>query len=1127
MRKPIATANWLAEIGMPQYTSLFADNGIELDILPDLTEGDLSGMGIILGDRKRLLRAIAALRDEDAPAVAQSDAPPTATPDESLRRHLTVLFCDLVGSTPMSHRLDPEDFGEVIRRYQDICTGAIARGAGYTARFMGDGILAYFGYPQAHEDDAERATRVGLELVFKIATLRTTDGEPLHARVGIATGLVVMDGVSIVNKMTGERQVLGETPNLAARLQGLAEPDTVLISDGTHQLLGEIFTCEDRGLHQVKGLTNPVRVWRALRERKTESRFDAVRSRNLTQLVGRASEFTRLMELWATTCKGSGAVALVSGEAGIGKSRLCRALLDAVKGDEHYAMRYQCSPHHMQSPFYPIINQLEHAADFERDDDDDTKLDKLGLLLSQSGVDSKADLPLFAALLSIPAEHRHPLPELSPTSLRERTIKALIRHLLALAARKPVLFVMEDLHWIDPTSLELLNRCLANAKTAPVFMVLTARMEFLPTWLDEPHVYMFRLNRLEHKDVVAMIERITNGRSMPENVYQQIINHTDGVPLFVEELTKTIIESGVLRQAENRYEWVGPMRPLVIPATLQETLMARLDRLESTREVAQVAAVIGREFYFRLLSAVAQMPRTELSAALEKLSGAGLIYGRGDPPESHYTFKHALVQGAAYETLLRAKRRQLHARIAEVVIRDFSSTAETEPELIAHHLIQGGLTESAIKYLQRAAQRAIQRSANAEAIGQLRRARDLLCAQPDTPGRRAALLDVDVDLGQAMIAGVGYAAAETREVLIRAKSYIDEATEPEKKLAILYGLWASYYVGSNLPMQREIGEEFLAEANLIGDSAAQSIGNRILGTTLVTLGDFQAARVLLERAYSLYDPVEHPRYRFQYGQDIGVAALCYLSWALWHLGEYEIALQKSKQAVERAMSLPHPHTKAYAMCHAMGMLDMFRDQPAAVENYATEIIHLCEENGFEFWVSCGQILAGWAKIYLGAREQGVEQFRSGLAAWRDRGAGIWVHYYLGREAEALLENGETDLALSKVDEALAISATSGERWSLAELLRIKANIFLCQNPPDMAAAETLLLEAMKVARLQGARFWLARIAADLAEIWRASGRQEEARDLLSNTPPPPKVATEAPSPSRSRLAVANMPQTGH
>ncbi len=968
-------AAWLARIGLSKYAAVFAENGIGVDILGDLTEADLAGMGVVLGDRKRLLRAIVLLQDAPpaptAPAPPPPASPAAAPSQESWRRHLTVLFCDLVGSTPMSHRLDPEDFSQIIRDFQDACSGAITRGSGYIARYMGDGILAYFGYPQAHEDDAQSAVQVGLELVAKVAQLSTPDGEQLHVRVGIATGLVVVVGEAIGSGMSQEQSVVGETPNLAARLQALAEADTVLISDSTYQLVGDMFAYEDRALHQIKGLDMPVRVWRVLRERKNESRFDATRSRNLTQLIGRTPEVTRLSELWAMSKTGKGRVVLVSGEAGIGKSRLGRALLDSVVNEPHYAMRYQCSPHHVQSPLYPIIGQLEHAANFERDDSPDLKLDKLQRILGEGSLDTHGDMALFAALLSIPAEHRYPLPELTPARLRERTIEALVRQLFSLAARRPVLLVMEDLHWVDPTTLELVKRCVEGIKTAPVLALLTFRPEFFPPWLDEPHVSMFRLNRLGHEEVVAMIERVTGGRTLPPDVYAQIVSRTDGVPLFVEELTKTVLESGILREAGDRYELVGPLPPLAIPATLQETLMARLDRLASIREVAQVAAALGREFSYRLLSGVTQMPRTELSAALAQLSGADMIHGRGDPPDSHYIFKHALVQGAAYETLLRTKRRQLHARIAEVLVKEFSGTAETQPELIAHHLSQGGLAESAIQYLRRAAQRSIQRSANAEAISLLKQALDLLHTLPDTPERQQSMLDVDIALGQAMIAGIGYAARETREVFLRAKSHIDDTTEPAKKLAILYGLWAGYYVGSDLPMQREIGEAFLAEANQLGDIAAQCVANRLLGTTLVTLGEFEAGRIRLETACALYNPAEHPRYRFQYGQDINATALCYLTWALWHLGEYDRALEVGQQAMDRAQSLAHPHTIAYTMCHAMGMIDAFRRRPQAIAGYAQDIVHLCEEHGFPFWAAGGRILAGWASTQLGSNGRGL------------------------------------------------------------------------------------------------------------------------------------------------------------
>lgn len=1097
LRQDKTAAGWLASIGLSRCAAAFAENGIGDDVLTDLTDVDLTGIGIVLGDRKRLLRAIAALRHASpaAPAVAPSGTP--SGHPASWRRHLTVLFCDLVGSTKLSHRLDPEDFSQVIHDFQDACSGAITRGDGYIARFMGDGVLAYFGYPQAQEDDAQSAAHVGLEIVARVAQLRTPDGEGLHVRVGIATGPVVVLGEAIGSGIAQEQSVVGETPNLAARLQDLAEPDTVLVTDSTHQLLGTMFADEDRGLHPVKGLDAPVQIWRVLGERRNKSRFDATRSRNLTQLIGRMPEYARLAGLWTLACSGSGRVAMLSGEAGIGKSHLCRTLLDAARQEPHYTLRYQCSAHHAQSPLYPIIGQLEHVASFEREDSPDTKLDKLQLVLRNSFMDQPGDLALLAALLSIPSGSRCSLPEMSPSQLRERTIEALIRQLFNLSARKPVLLVMEDLQWSDPTTLEVLNRCLEGMRTAPVLALLTFRPDFRPPWADQPHIETLRLTGLGHDEVIAMIERLTSGRSLPPDVHQQIVSRTDGVPLFVEELTRTVLESGILRESGGSYELARPLPALAIPATLQETLMARLDRLASIREVAQAAAAIGRRFSFRLLSSVIRMPRAELAAALAQLAGADMIHGQGDPPESDYIFKHSLVQGVAYETMLRSQRRQLHARIAEVLVEEFAVTAETQPELIAHHLAQGGLTEKAIQYLRQAAERAIQRSANTEAISQLDQARQLLHTLPDTTGLRRSMLDVDAALGQARIAGLGYAAPQTREALIRARANITDTTEPEKQLGILYGLWAGYLVGCDLPRQQEISNEFLAQANRLADPAAQCIANRMLGTTLITLGEFDAARICLERACALYDPVQHPRYRFQYGQDIGAIAFSYLSWTLWHLGQYDRALRMARQVVRRAQVLAHPHTIAYTTHHTMGMLDVIRGRPKAARLYIGGLLRLSDEHDFPYWGAGARLIAGWSDMHLGETERGNQLFQAGLAGLQHGGARISVPYYLALQAEAQARLGDADAALGTITSGFEMAALSGERWSTAELLRIRAGILLRCDRPDTTRAEAMLGEGLELAQQQGARFWQARIAADLAQLWQDSGRGHAVPGLLA------------------------------
>ena len=1086
-------ATWLDGLGLAQYATVFAENAIDLDILPDVTEADLEKLGVALGHRKRILRAITALTSGKS---AQTASGPLPHP-EAERRQMTVLFCDLVGSTALAVKLDPEDLRDVTRRFQGSCAAAITQMGGYVARFMGDGLLAYFGYPQAHEDDAERAVRAGLDLVAKVGQLLLPTGDMLQVRVGIATGLVIV-GDTVGDESAREQIVVGETPNLAFHLQSVAAPNTTVVAAGTKRLLGDVFVCEQLGPFDLKGLSEPVAAWRVLGERVGESRFAAIRSKKLTRFVGRQNELRQLYGLWKRAKGGKGQVVLLCGEAGIGKSRISETLLDRIANDAHVTIRLQCSPYHTNSPFFPVITQHEHAAHFQQLDAPEVKFDKLEALLSQIGPEILADAPLYAALLSIPTDGRYPALELTSRRQKDLTIEALIRQVLTLARTKPVLFVIEDAHWIDPSTLEGANRLIEAAKTAPVLLLVTYRPEFIPPWLDQKHVTLIQLNRLERDKASAMVRDVSGGKELPAEVLEQIISKTDGVPLFVEELTKMVLESGLLRDAGDIYISVGPLPRLSIPSTLHDSLMARLDRLNAVKEIAQIGAAIGREFTYRLVAAVAPISGVALQAALEQLSRAGLIFCRGDPPDCTYTFKHALLQGAAYESLLRMRRQQLHRRIADALEEEFAELAEKEPQLMAHHLAQAGLSERAINYLQKAGQRANESSANTEAARHLRLALELLQSLPDTPERKRKMLELQVMLAQAMIAGRGYAAPETREVLLQAKTLTDESTEASQQYSILYGVWASYYVAGEVVMQQRAAEDFLAEAERQGETAALSLSHRTLGTTYVQMGEFSAGRKHLERAWELYDPLRHSQSMYLYGQDIGATALSYLCWALWHLGYVDQAAAVAAEAKKRADTLSHPFTLAYTICHARGMMDIFRRCPEDTQSYADTVISLCTEHDFPFWAAGGRILDGWAVTCRGNVDEGIKKLDEGLAAWRKTGARLWLPIFLALEAEAHAKVGRSDKALETIDEALAISDKTGERWAVAEVLRIKAGLLQATARAEVNVVEKLLAKSLETGRRQHALSWQLRTACDLTRLWQSQGRGDQALTLLQS-----------------------------
>jgi predicted ATPase/class 3 adenylate cyclase len=1087
---------WLDGIGLPQYATVFTENAIDLEILPDVTEADLEKLGVALGHRKRILRAIAALSAGRFTAAAGA-LPRAVPPSEAERRQLTVLFCDLVGSTALAVKLDPEDLREVIRGFQDSCAAVITQMGGYIARFMGDGLLAYFGYPQAHEDDAERAVRAGLALAAKVSQLLLPTGDALQVRVGIATGVVIV-GDTIGEEPAQEQVVVGETPNLAARLQSVAAPNTTVVAASTLRLLGDIFVCEQLGPLELKGLSESVRAWQVLGERVVESRFAAIHPTNLTRFVGRQNELHRLYGLWKRAKAGNGLVALLCGEAGIGKSRISKTLLARIVDDAHVTIRLQCSPYHTNSPFYPIITQHEHAAHFQSLDPPEAKLEKLEALLSEIAPEIVADAPLYAALLSIPTDGRYPPLDLTPRRQKDLTIEALTRQVLTLGRTKPVLFVIEDAHWIDPSTLEATNRFIEAVKTAPVFLLVTFRPEFFAPWLDQPHVTMIHIDRLGRDKASAMIRDLAGGKELPPEVLESIINKTDGVPLFVEELTKMVLESGLLREAGDRYIAVGPLPHLAIPTTLHDSLMARLDRLSPIKEVAQIGAAIGREFTYRLLAAVAPISGIALQSALEQLTRAGLIFSRGKPPDSTYIFKHALLQDAAYASLLRGRRQQLHRRIADALEDQFGELAEAQPQLMAHHLAQAGFTERAINYLQKAGQRANESSANAEAIGHLKLALEFLKSLPEGPEHKPKALELQVMLAQAMIAGRGYAASETREVLLQAKALTDDCTEVSQKFAILYGIWASYYVAGEVAMQHRAAAEFLAEAERHEETASVCLSHRTLGTTYVQMGEFSAGRQHLERARELYDPEHHSQSKHLYGQDIGATALSYLCWALWHLGYVDQAAAIAAEATKRAEALSHPFTLVYTICHARGMMDIFSRCPQDTPSYANTVISICTEHDFPFWAAGGRILDGWAMACQGEADEGIEKLDEGLAAWRKTGARLWLPIFLALKAEAHAKVGRSDTALNIIEEALAISDETGERWALAEVLRIKASLLQAAGRAAADEIEKLLLESLKTGQHQQALSWQLRTACDLSRLWQEQGRNDEALTLLQS-----------------------------
>jgi class 3 adenylate cyclase/predicted ATPase len=1091
-------AVWLRDLGLERYETAFRDNEIDQEALPKLTAEDLKDLGVVLGShRRRLLDAIAALQ---MGAVSGSAPDPTPTqpadpgPGGAERRQLTVMFCDLVGSTALSSQLDPEDLREVIGAYHNCVAKTVGGLDGFVAKYMGDGVLIYFGYPRAHENDAERAVMAALKLVGAVAALRPHSTADLSCRVGIATGLVVV-GDLVGSGEAQERGVVGETPNLAARLQTLAEPNTVMISDATRRLVGDLFDYRDLGAVAIRGLPDAVRVWQALRPSAVESRFEALRAASLSPLVGRDEEIELLLRRWSRAKTGEGQTALLSGEPGIGKSRIVAALQERLGGEPHTRIRYFCSPHHSDSPLHPFAAQLERAADFSREDSPAAKFDKLEALLAQSDENPAEAVALIADLLGVPADGRYsPLPA-EPQRRRQQTLAALLRQLDGLARGQPVLLIFEDAHWIDSTSLELLDLVVDRVRRLPVLLVITFRPEFVPPWAGQAQVAALALSRLGSSETETLVNAIGGGKSFPPGVLDRIVARTDGIPLFVEELTKTVLESGLLREEAGRYLADGAVPELAIPSSLQDSLMARLDRLAPVKEVAQTGAALGREFSYELLAAVARRTEEQLRDALDQLVAAGLIFGRGSPPNATYLFKHALVQDAAYSTLLRGSRQELHARIAKVLEHQFPEIGETQPELLAHHFTEAGLVDRAAEYWVKAGEHALARSAMKEAEALLRKGLGLVHNMADGVSRQEQELRLQICLGQALFATQGWAAPGVTEAYDRARELCRQLDQPQKMLPILYGQWINHAMRGEMDRAQQLASEIRQLGGDRGDRFADLMGRWSGGFTSLHLGDFADARFYLEDGIALFDPVQ----RHQYLQLTPIDALVFLctqlSLAQACLGFLDRARSRRDLGATEARRLGHAHTLAAALYFCLRTGWAGRLDPIILLQEAEELLALSDERGFAHWSVQAVGFQGWCLAASGRPAQGIPLLTAGLERQRAIGSTLYISHGLTMLADAYRIGGASKVGLAQISEAERLAKATGVKWVLAETLRLRGD--LLAQTGDRMAAEASYRDGIALAQRQGGKLFELRAAVSLAGLWRDQGKRAEPRDLLA------------------------------
>ncbi|TFW56891.1 adenylate/guanylate cyclase domain-containing protein [Bradyrhizobium sp. MOS001] len=1086
-------AEWLASIGLGEYAERFRENAIDLSVVRDLTEQDLKDLGVLLGHRRKMLRAIVALQGE-VPRTPQVGAK-LASADHAGRRQLTVMFCDLVGSSALSARLDLEDLRAVMGTYHRCIAEVVARNEGVIARYMGDGVLAYFGYPQAHEDDAEQATRAGLALVDAVASLRTDPATELQVRVGIATGMVV------VGDLTGEgsaqeQAVIGETPNLAARLQTFANPGTVLISESTHRLTDGHFEFRNLGPVALKGWADPIPAWQVLGTTEVESRFEAQHKTRLAPPIGRDEEIEILLRRWQHARRGEGCAVMLIGEPGIGKSHIALALDERLQAEPHITVRQFCSAHHTNSALYPFTRQLERAARFERGDPPAEKFAKLEALLVRADAD-RVLLPL-ANLLSLPPSERYRIPELSPQKRKEMTLGAFLTQLNRLAARQPVFVVVEDVHWADPTSLELLTMTLEQIPRLRVLLLITARPEFTPPWPGHAHVTTISLTRLNRRNGAALIERVTAGKTLPEEVMDQILARTDGVPLFVEELTKTVLETGLLHQQGDHYVLNRPLPPMAIPTSLHASLMARLDRLAPVREVAQIGAVVGREFSYELLSTVAGLPKERLEEALAQLVRSELIFCRGEIPQAVYTFKHALVRDAAYSGLLKSRRAALHATIAHAFEQRFPEIVEPHPETLAHHLTEAGLFQKAEAYWLRAGKKAAMRSANLEAIAHLQRGIEASGHLPEGARKDRLELDFQFALGPCLIATQGPASNKTMATFARARELCERLGDPPEQLQVMFWLTTASVMRGELPVAEETIAALLQLAEARDDRP--TLLNAMRGQAMIRLfmGRLTGAHEAIERAYEAFEASsEEDRLAARVaGQDAGVADLALMSWALWLLGYADTALTRVNVAIQRADAISHPHSQAYA-CYYACILHALRGEFLTAQVHAERCIALSEEHGFRQW-RLARAIRGICVASLEPSPSALGEIRAALDEYRSAGYQLAITALYVLLCPPLLIGHDYEAALDLIEHGLATTSRNSERILEAELYRLKARVLVVRGGPDVEAeAQALLEQALNTARCQHAKTLELRAAMDLAALWIDRGKREEALNFLA------------------------------
>lgn len=1081
---------WLSQLGLARYTELFVDNEIDLEAARLLSDGDLAQLGVPLGPRRKILHAIAALTaDSEAADHVQPAAASGAPPIDVLAEHrqLTVMFIDLVGWTEIAERLDDDHLPELLRRYHETCAGAIAQHEGYIAQYLGDGLLVYFGYPRAHENDAERAVHAGLDIVEAITAMSDdllADGLPaLAVRVGIHTGLTVVGEIG--GRGRHEQLALGSTPNLAARIQGAAHTNTVFIGAPTRRLIARSFRCADLGPVMLKGAQRPMRLFHVLGPRSWGTRFEALRRGRLTPLVGREREIGVLMDSWQLVKENIGQVICVVGEPGIGKSRLLGALRDRLRNDAPMGAVLQCLPRYSNTPLHPVIEHAERVLGIAPEDSDTTKLEKIQALLLQTYGLDEDDVRLMAALMMVPYADRIGALRLVPQRQKAETLRMLVDVTEAACKRDPLLLIVEDAHWADPSTVDMLEQLALRTPSIPLMLLITHRPEFSSSGFVDAGATLLTLPRLSPAQSGTIVARMNRGGLLDDGMVRQIMAHADGIPLFLEEMTKAVLESA------DATETSAPNPATPIPATLRDSLMSRLDRVPGGKLVAQIGAIIGREFGLNVLNRIAQDFKVDVPHALRGLMDAGLVLPRQVPGDTVYYFKHALVQDVAEDSLLKAARRSLHARTARVLEAHFSGMRDAQPEVLAHHFTEAGELDQAVPYWILAGKRAAASLAHVEALRHFERALELLRQRPPSAGRHATELDLRVALGAVLVTIKGYATAEVESNYARASELCAITPDPRCEGSVLRGQTQLLLLRARYAEADVQAEQLLALGERQGDVAQQVDGNMMLGLIAIYRGAFEAAAQRLRGAIKLLDRQGHRRYGASNGVDLAIGCIAYYARAMWFLGFPD---QAKSQAAEATVLAEQPAVWLGAaqglamralLHHAEGDLD-------GTLTYAERAATHARQHGIPYWEAVCDILIGWVRARRGDAQRGLEQIESGWVNYGNTGAALGTSWVMATLADAQRAAGDHAGAVRSIDYGLRHAEETGELYFAPELWRIKGELAL---PARTQEAESAYLEAIRLARAIGARSWELRAATNLADLWRESRPQEATAQL--------------------------------